>query len=255
MRWMTKWSGFAVSALACMVLGFHVASLAQAGTHKQNNAEIKNMTESIQDKRVMVIGGSSARGFRDPNLDSYICRAFHTFGQASNTSYRIFDHAFYGGEAVEVPSSRFESWLDSDHPQVVVISWGMLNDIHHNTPMDAFNDAIHNEIQQSLNAGAAVLVVTPPPVEASTDHVNRHMKFGQYLSGEQETAASFHNPYVFWFDLNRDMLTYLSVRHENVSSFCADSWHPNQAGHQLGGLLLSRELIATFGDKPIPTPQ
>ncbi|GMA56105.1 hypothetical protein GCM10025858_06080 [Alicyclobacillus sacchari] len=57
-------------------------------------------------------------------------------------------------------SGKYATWLAEDKPQIVVISWGLLNDVYDKTPMASFNQAIHNEIQEALAANAVVIFVT-----------------------------------------------------------------------------------------------
>lgn len=234
------------------LLGWTHGTRTQQDTTQHMQSLVRNTAFNPTAERVLVVGGSSAQGYYDPGMNSYIRRAFNLYSGASQTTYDVLNHAFYGGEAVKVSPATYASWLAQDRPQVTVISWGMLNDMHARTPLYAFDMAIRNEIEQSLASRSAVLMVTPPPVEASSNP--RHLfAFQRYIDAEQNVAASFHNPNVYWFNLNTDMLDYMQAHHISVASLCANSWHPNQAGHTLGGQIFEEELAQTFGDKPIPT--
>jgi len=134
-------------------------------------------------------------------------------------------------------------------PQIVVLSWGLLDDIRHKTPAALFVAAIRGEIQTSLQAGAEVLIVTPPPVIASQNNA----EFTHYLNLERETARAMGSSSVVWIGLNRGMREYLRAHGLHAADFAnpGDTWHPDGPGHALAGQILYYDLRGLFGASPI----
>lgn len=198
---------------------------------------------------VMVVGGSSARGWADPNHNSYLRRGFDLLAKATHVNYRYVDQSIPGSPAVNVGPSTFAGWLSTNKPDVVVISWGILDDINANTPIPEFQRAIRDQIAQSLKTQAVVLVVTPPVVPANA--LRWHHQFEAYVTAEQQVVDSFSSANVHWFGLNRDMASFLAKNHRFSSSYAVKGWHPNTLGHTLAGQLLANELARAIGSHPI----
>ncbi|MBX5437459.1 MAG: SGNH/GDSL hydrolase family protein [Alicyclobacillaceae bacterium] len=198
---------------------------------------------------VMVAGGSSARGWNDPNHNSYLHRALQQYAAATGAQLVYDDHSIPGAAITSVTADTWARWLAADHPQVVVISWGLLNDVHRRTPLADFSEAFRDEIEQALAQRAAVLVVTPPVVTASVTSLKD--AFDKYLTAEYQVVTSLHNPNVYWFDIHMQTINYIQGRGLDVAQFCANTWHPNETGHGLAGDLLYQDLISAFGPGPI----
>jgi lysophospholipase L1-like esterase len=209
------------------------------------------LTPSLNKEKVTILGGSMAYGWKDPNDNSYLRRAFQALTSTTNTQYTYIDHTLIGGRAVGIAQSKkLSTWLKEDRPNIVVISWGLLDDMYDKTPLDQFRTAIHDEINQSLQHQAVVMIVTPPVVEA-TATTTGHSQMENYVQAELAVAASFRNANIYTFDVNEEMTTYLQVHGQTWQPYFGDSWHPNQAGHELAGQLLFNDLIQTFGTTPI----
>jgi hypothetical protein len=206
------------------------------------------LTDQLTTEKVMVVGGSMAHGWKDPNNDGYIKRAFQALNNATNTNY-VYDDRTQPGASPTWAEGKFQSWLDSDHPQIVVISWGLLNDVYAKTPMDEFSQAIQDEIQESLAANAVVVFVTSPVTKATATY--NHGPVERYIHTEEAIADSFHSPNVYFIDLNQDMTTYLKAHGQTWQNYYGDSWHPDSAGHELAGELLFDDWIQTFGTGPV----
>lgn len=200
-------------------------------------------------ENVMVVGGSMAHGWKDPNDDSYLKRAFQSLTDSTNVTYEYTDKTIVGGSATTVSKSKFEGWLANVKPDVVVLSWGFLNDAHSKVSPTAIRQAISNEITEALAAHAVVLVVSPPVTKAS--QTNYEQLTDEYVSEEFSAAKSLNNPNVYEMDVLNQMRSFLTAHNETWREYFGDSWHPNQAGHELAGSLLYNDLVETFHQSPI----
>lgn len=224
--------------------------------HQSSNVTVSprqpmdSLTSSLNQETVMVIGGSMAHGWKDPHDDSYLKRAFQSLTNSTNTKYIYDDQSIIGGRAVGVQQkNELPTWLNKDKPNIVVISWGLLDDAYDKTPIDQFANAIHDEISQCLNRDDVVMIITPPVVQATATYY--HSKVEAYIEAEFKEAASFQNGNVYCFNLNDEMSKYMAAHGQTYQLYKGDSWHPNQAGHELGGKLLFNDFVQTFGSKPI----
>lgn len=247
-----KMSAYILGACAFILVGWSLGTNQVAYSRSRDNTSIpqdQQLQPNLNRETVMVVGGSMAHGWKDPHNDSYLKRAFQSLSQTTNTQYTYVDDTVIGGTAVKLGASKFDAELQKAHAQVVVLSWGLLNDVSDKTPMATFQQAIHDEIATALKAHAVVLMVTPPVVEA-TATVNA-TAVANYISGEFQVANSFHNPNIDLFNLNAQMATYMEAHGQTWKTYYGDSWHPNQAGHQLAGHLLYNDIIQTLGQTPI----
>ncbi|MBF8378283.1 SGNH/GDSL hydrolase family protein [Alicyclobacillus mali] len=219
-----------------------------------------SLSPRLTTEKVMVVGGSMAHGWKDPHDDSYLRRAFAALSASTDTTYVYDDRTVVGGSPVTLDrEGEYLAWLEEDRPQVVVLSWGLLNDIYDKTPLAAFRQAIADEIEEALAEHAVVLVVTSPVTKATATY--NHAEDEAYMQVESDVVSSFDNPNVYYLDLNRDMTLYMEAHHQTWKMYYGDAWHPNEAGHILAGKLLFDELVSTFGMGPIewqstgsPTP-
>ncbi|GGJ11431.1 hypothetical protein GCM10010885_20910 [Alicyclobacillus cellulosilyticus] len=210
------------------------------------------LSPRLRQETVMVVGGSMAHGWADPHDNSFIKRAFAELSGSTNTRYQVVDRTIVGGTAAELAKQRpnaLAQWLAHDRPQVVVISWGLLDDISKKTPLNTFTAAIRSEIEQALAAKAVVILATPPVVRASAT-VDKAVQ-QRMIAREFAMARSLHNRNVYPFDVWAQMLGYMQAHHETFWKYYGDNWHPNSAGHALAGKLLYNDLVATFGTSPI----
>ena len=209
-----------------------------------------SLSARLTTEKVMVVGGSMAHGWKDPHDDSYLRRAFAALTASTDTTYVYDDRTVVGGSPVTLDrDGKYQAWLEEDKPQVVVLSWGLLNDIYDKTPLEAFRQAIADEIEQALAQHAVVLVVTSPVTKATATY--NHAEDEAYMQVESDVVASLDNPNVYYLDLNRDMTLYMEAHHQSWKMYYGDAWHPNEAGHALAGRLLFDELVSTFGMGPI----
>ncbi|MCL6443063.1 MAG: SGNH/GDSL hydrolase family protein [Alicyclobacillus sp.] len=187
--------------------------------------------------RVMIVGGSVARGWRDGGHGGYLVRAFEDL--PGDVPVTVVNAAVIGDGPVEY-ASKFTTDLALVKPTVLLISWGMLDDIHAHTPLNQFDGAIHDEIATALANHMTVMVVTPPVTRAT--YTQYAQQEPDYVDSEIKVAKSFHDPNVHVFNLFEQMKHYLAAHHLSYERYAADGWHPNTLGHELSGSLLSADI-------------
>lgn len=195
-----------------------------------------------------------AYGWIDPHNDSYLRRAFASRSKQTHISYRYINHAIPGYTAKwmnQRDAGRYESCLNKDKPQVVVLSWGLENDLSskHKDSVATFSLQIKKEIATALEHHCVVLIVSPPVTKllATTDH----HRVGQYIYKEFQVGQSFHSQNVVDIHLYQQMWTYMENHHQTYQQYYGNSWHPNRAGHILAGHLLATDLNKKYGSNPI----
>lgn len=242
---------YLIMACALLAMGWEAGKnqVAYSQSFNTSIAQDQQLKPALNKESVMVVGGSMAHGWKDPHDDSYLKRAFAALSSTTDTQYTYVDDTVIGGTAARLGAQKFDAELQKANPQVVAISWGLLNDVSDKTPMGTFRQSIHDEIAAALKAHAVVMVITPPVVEATATVDATAVK--NFISNEFQVANSFHNPNVYLFDLNAQMTTYMQAHGQTWKTYYGDSWHPNQAGHVLAGQLLFNDIVQTMGQAPI----
>ncbi len=197
-------------------------------------------------RRVLLVGGSAANGWLDPHRDSYLQRALTTVHTATGQAFKVSDHTIPGETAVGIGWARYQRWVRTVHPDIVILSWGLLNDVHQHTPMSAYDAAMLNEIALARQAGADVLLVTPPVTKASA--TNGWPLEHQYMQAEIRDAEFYavRDKHVHVIDLFSQMQAALTARGQTYRPYSADWAHPNRAGHRLAGQLLAEDLLQPY---------
>lgn len=202
--------------------------------------------------RVMTIGGSIAHGWKDPSGSGYLHRTFETLTNQTSATYEVFDKTIPGANGTQLATmykGRYEKWLKSVKPQIVVISWGLLNDAGPKTPLTKFKSYIHDEIELALSYHALVFMVTPPVTKATYTQFKTQQPM--YVKGEISVAKKFDKSNVYVFNVFSQMKNYLALHHQTYLPYMGDGWHPNTAGHILASHLLVTDVLKKFGDRPI----
>ncbi|MDQ0189781.1 SGNH/GDSL hydrolase family protein [Alicyclobacillus cycloheptanicus] len=215
---------------------------------------VLSMLPTSRVETVDVFGGSMTDGWLDPTRDSFVHRAFQWRSITTPTRYRYMNYAIPGYTALRFSQrypGRFQRILFHQHPQVVVIAWGLENDMNsrHRDTVRVFGRAVKQEIAQSLRAHAVVLLVTPP-VTKELDTVD-HRRVYTYIHELFRVGASFHNPNVIDMNVYQQMQSYMKAHHQTYKQYYGNAWHPNRAGHILAGRILARDLQQHFGNGPI----
>lgn len=194
--------------------------------------------------RAMAVGSSVAKGWDDKVGGGYLQRGIVGYTAYSHHTYTLVNRAVAGDTAEKV-DGQFHVWLATFKPQIVVISWGALDDANARTPLPLFRATVHHQISLALANHEVVFVVTPPVTKAS--YTQYPTIEPEYLDAEMQVARSFHSPNVYVFDVFDQMKAYLVAHHQTYVPYMADGWHPNTAGHALAGALWIGDLERTFG--------
>ncbi|MHB1628308.1 MAG: SGNH/GDSL hydrolase family protein [Bacilli bacterium] len=228
---------------AAGALSPHAASASKRAPASQRTATAKHPTV-----RVMTIGSSVALGWVDPTGGGYLARAFRSLTALGGAYYKLYVRAQPGAGVLTI-AKQYTSWIKSVKPQIVVISWGALDDLHAKTPISVFRQQVHWEIQSALAAHAVVFIVTPPITKASYTEYPTQEPF--VLDNEMNVAKGFNSNNVYVFDVFDQMKAYLAAHHQTYVPYMADGWHPNAKGHALAGQLLYMDMLRQFGSKTV----
>lgn len=211
-----------------------------------NPAPMQMYGMSGQTKRVMVVGGSVALGWDDKQDGGYLNRAFQALSQSKGIHFDVINKSVEG-EGPGQYAPNFATTLATVNPQILVISWGMLDDASNHTPILLFRQWIRTEISLALKSHQIVVIITPPVTEASySEHIGTLQD--QLVDYEMSVAKTFHSNHVYIFDLFHEMMAYIKMNHLNIDALSADNWHPNTAGHALAAKLLVGDLNASLVD-------
>lgn len=243
MKKYSKWAttGVALTIMGILLAGYGTSGVGAGTTHASNNSITNKPRIPLGHLKVMGIGGSIAKGDRATNEYGYLQRTFHHFDDT------YFNKAIYGANSTQLATmykGKYTSWLSQTHPQVVVISWGLLNDAIPDTPLSQFNDYLHLEIKQALAIHAMVFVVTPPVTEVSYSLYAKQETM--YAQDEIKFVKKMNNSHVYAFDLFSQMKNYVASHHVNIKEFSGDAHHPNDKGYQLAANFLIADLNRYF---------
>lgn len=195
--------------------------------------------QTLSTVRVMAIGGSIAHGWDDTKtMGGYLARTFRALSN-DKTTYD-FTNESSEGKGPSYYLLRMNTLLTKDRPNLVVISFGLLNDLYDKHPVSELDSDIVNETKDALATGAEVAIVTPPVVGAS--YVEFKSTEAEALKSEDQAVEALHNPNVHVVDLFTQMKTYLAEHNLTWQPYAADGWHPNAAGHALAASLLEADL-------------
>ena len=206
--------------------------------------------DGLSGETVMTIGSSVAAGWGDaPGMGGYLARAFRSLSAATAARYHVVSYAFGGVTGSQI-AGKYPGWLKRVNPNVVVISWGGMDDLVAGTPMAVFEAVVQSEIQQALAIHAVVMIVTPPVTPAA--YINGlDKKPYLYFQAEIRVAQAMDNANVHVFDVFDQMWNYMKQNHLSYTPFMADGWHPNAAGNALAGHFLFEDILGAFGMQPI----
>jgi hypothetical protein len=205
----------------------------------------------------VIIGGSTAAGWRDGAGPGYVVRGLRRYGAMAGVRFVIKNHAIPGARVVNPLTARdLGGWLSAaGQGAVLVVAWGMLNDLRLRTPRVRVADALGHQIRAGLDAGDAVLVVTPPATRATFEE--DRASEASLVHEEIRVARSFQTRRVAVADVFSAMKAYLAVHQSSYKNLMADRSHPNTAGHRLASRILAaalRRLWGRSGRLPPATP-
>ncbi|WP_041694970.1 SGNH/GDSL hydrolase family protein [Alicyclobacillus acidocaldarius] len=223
---------------------------AGSGTDANSSGSTNAPNAPAQDRvvRVLIIGSSVARGWKDPKGGGYLHRTFSALSALTPITYDVIDKAEPGKGVLSIRNT-YVTWLETYRPQIVCIAWGGLDDLYQHTPFRVYDEQVHWQIQEALDHRAIVMLVTTPVSKAS--YTTYRAAQQALMESEIQVADSFHNPNVYVFNLFDQMKAYLQAHHESIQPLMHDSWHPNAKGHALAAELLVKDLLGKF---PVTAP-
>ena len=208
--------------------------------------QAKTNVQTPKPYRVMVIGGSVAHGWDDKVGGGYLRRAFDHY-----PTYQYIDKTIVGANSTQLQETLYkgdyETWLKEYRPNVVVISWGLLNDCLPDTPKANFDKYLRVEITQALASHAMVYVVSPPVTIASyTKYLVRQQR---YVNDELHVVRQIKSPNLYFFNVFDQMKAYLRNHHLSVYDFGTNTWHPDAEGHIIAARLLLADMQGSHSIK------
>ncbi|UNO50243.1 SGNH/GDSL hydrolase family protein [Alicyclobacillus acidoterrestris] len=181
------------------------------------------MPEKGQTYTVVAIGGSAAQGDGDAKAEGgYLTRAFRMVNATQDVHYNFINESKVGYGPIQydqppnasAPSheTRLATLLAADKPNMLVISFGMLDDIFKKTPTSQTNQALHDEIADALDEHAVVVIVTPPSTYASMTYYRAALN--KDIVAEMDVVSAFHNPNIYVIPLAQQMDQYITSHHQ-----------------------------------------
>ncbi|MCL6442862.1 MAG: SGNH/GDSL hydrolase family protein [Alicyclobacillus sp.] len=253
-RWKWLMGAAAVCALAALVSAIDIrmrvstattdaapaAASAKSGAEPPTSAAVA--LEKRHELKIVAFGGSSAQGYDDPKLYGYLPRALDQVSSALHISIQFINKA-KSGETAPMAMPTYDPTLHQLKPDVVILSWGILNEVSKKTPESMWQQVIRKEVSLALKEGADVWVVTPPATPATyVGHdVEPEQQFAQL---EASAALSVNSNRVHVFDLMDDMKAYFASHHLSYKPYESNNWHMNHAGHVLAGHILGNDILA-----------
>ena len=195
----------------------------------------------------VIIGGSAAKGWFDRSGRGYIERALLRYETVSHVQFQIVNHAIPGARVINpVVQRHFHAWIPSGKG-LVIIGWGLLNDVRKHTPPDRIGRIVHAEVGDALHAHDVVLLVSPSATR-STFTIARRIQPAMWRK-EVEAATSYKSPNVYVINVMNPEQRWMLGHHIGYQPFMQGLWDPNTRGHRLASQILERRLEHTWHKK------
>lgn len=191
---------------------------------------------------VLIVGGSAAVGWVDTTGLGYVERGLLFYGERAHMNFAVTNRAIPGARIVNrVVADNYGTWLRSLGPGgIVVLAWGLLNDLRRKTPLSVVRERLKGQIHLALRHADVVVLVTPPATRASFEQEAAAER--RLVRAEIGVARSFHSPRVYVANVFRRETAYVKSRHLSYRSLMDGVWDPNTRGHALAGQLLGTDL-------------
>jgi len=205
---------------------------------------------SIPTISTIIVGGSAAKGWNDPIGHGYVERGLTAYGEAEGVRFAIKNYAIRGAPVVDRRVARaYPTWLERLGPNgIVVLAWGMLNDLRLGTPPGDVEAALNRQIALALAHRDLVLVVTPPVTRLSVG--KWRLSEADLVRLEVSVAERFRSPRVHVVNTYFPELHVWRTRHYNYRRFMYNGYDPNRHGYALAGHILARELESSWNVGP-----
>lgn len=195
----------------------------------------------------LIVGGSAAKGWFDRSGRGYIERALLRYGTVSHVHFQIVNHAIPGARVLNpVVRRHFGDWIPPGRG-LVIIGWGLLNDVRQHTPPGRIGPIVHAEVGEALRAHDVVLLVSPSATR-STFTIARRIQPAMW-SEEVQAATSFKSPNVYVINVMNPEKRWMLGHHVGYQAFMQGLWDPNTRGHRLASQILERRLEDTWHNR------
>ncbi len=238
----------AVKSMRSLVLtAAFLVGLAPFGLHTAHAAPVRSV-------RAIIIGGSAASGWNDPVGHGYVERGLLAYAHAEGLHFIITNYGIPGAPTVDARvAAQYGQWLTRLGPHgLVVLAWGMLNDLRLHVKPAATADAIHAEIVSALHRGDQVLIVAPPLTRLSVG--KWRSSEARLVRLEYRIAEGFHSPRVHLADTYFTEMQLWAQDHAQAFRYMYNGFDPNLRGYRLAGVLLTAELERTWSTGPAVPP-
>jgi len=189
---------------------------------------------------VLIVGGSAAAGWVDRGGLGYVARGVIGYGAQAGFDFQVTNRAIPGAPVVDgTVKQHLGQWVRRLGPGgVVVLAWGLLNDMRLGTRPARIRQALARQIRTALRASDVVVVVTPPVTRPPLVQALR--RESRLVILEIATAQSLHWPRVYVANVFRKQRRYPRAHHLADKPLLHGLWDPDTKGHRLAGRLLMR---------------
>ena len=204
----------------------------------------------IRTVRAIIIGGSAASGWNDPLGHGYVERGLMAYGQAEGLHFVITNYGIPGAPTVDARvAANYGHWLSRlGRHGLVVLAWGMLNDLRLHVQPAATAAAIHAEIALALQHGDDVLIVAPPLTRLSVGKWRNEE--ARLVRLEYSIAEGFHSQRIHLANTYFTEMHLWAQQHARAFRFMYNGYDPNLRGYKLAGTLLTTALERTWSTGP-----
>lgn len=194
----------------------------------------------------VIVGGSAAKGWHDRTNEGYVARALGEYEGMARIQFVIENHAIPGATVTDRTIARhFPRWMKRTRGGLVVIAWGLLNDIRLKTNDNAVLGEVKREIRDALATHHVVLVVSPPATIATfTFDRSAQPRLWRQIAA---VATSFHSPHISVIDVMQPMQADILAHHQSPWIYMKGKWDPDTRGHMLAAHFLVQGLKRVWG--------
>ena len=197
----------------------------------------------------VVVGGSAAAGWTDPEGPGYVVRGLNKYARTIHVTLTISNHSVVGAPATDpAVAKRYPAWMQKTKGGLAVIAWGYLNGARLHVPPAQVVKSVRREILQALGTDHTVLLVSPPATDAGLtfERAPQRTLWTHVVS----MVRGLNNPHVYILDV-MDAMTKSMRRHNQPVVVYSDKWDPSMEGHLKAAQILSHELERQVAN-PLP---
>lgn len=206
------------------------------------------LAHESQPKSIVLIGGSAALGDGDSGpVKGYFTRAIDILTKQEMAL--TFDNQSQSGLTTAEGTPLLAKYLATHHPDIVILGYGLLDDLESHESEDAFEQHIRDQIALARKSGAEVIVSAPAPTVSSL--TNDLYRIQIFIMDEFIVADEFRDNQVQCIDTYDEMKDFVEWHNIDIHTLAYDSWHPNAAGHAMAARYLARDLADIIGPSAV----